>query len=150
MEPTWSPTFLLLSKHLPPIHILIHARGSNALLGKKSNMERNVANIYSFTYLSLVKQREYLRHQVDVFLPANENLIPEQNKAPQGFSHGSLSLFFFLNKLLRNFLHNRSKCVSSHFCKVELKIFLLSLQTLIPFFQINPNTNYQLTENWWA
>ena len=53
--------------------------GSNVLLGKKSNMERNVANIYSFTYLSLVKQGEYLRHQVGVFLPANENLIPEQN-----------------------------------------------------------------------
>lgn len=88
--------------HVPPAQqtsssnsYINSCRGSNALLGKKSNMERNVANIYSFTYLSLVKQREYLRHQVDVFLPANENLIPEQNKTPQGFSHGSLSLFFF-------------------------------------------------------
>lgn len=139
-----SPTFLLLSKHLPPIHILIHAVAPNALLGKKSNMERNVANIYSFTYLSLVKQREYLRHQVDVFLPQWKlNSRTEQNTSR--FLTWSLSLFF-LNQLLRNFLHNRSKCVSSHLCKVELKIFLLSLQTLIPFFQISPNTNYQLSE----
>lgn len=121
--------------------------GSNVLLGKKSNMERNVANIYSFTYLSLVKQREYLRHQVDAFLPANENLILEQNKNTSRFLTWISQSIFFFNQLLSNFIHNRSKCVSSHFCKVELKIFLLSLQTLIPFFQINPNTDYQLSEN---
>lgn len=80
---------------------------SSVLLGKKSNMERNVANIYSFTYLSLVKQREYLRHQVDIFLPANEKLIPEQNKTPQAFSHGSLSLFFFLTNFLETFSTTR-------------------------------------------
>ena len=88
---------------------------------KKSNMERNVANIYSFTYFSLVKQGEYLRHQEDIFLPANEKLIPEQNKTPQAFSHGSLSLFFFFNQLLRNFSTTRPNVFLLIFVRLNWK-----------------------------